>query len=105
MHHIHWTGSEKKIARRAFEEALEARFAKLIAAFKAKAAAVATPADMWDVGDFLREQRREIDQTFDYRYSQLPLVFGRLVRTGELDEARLSGLSEEKLEIIRRIAS
>ena len=34
MHHIHWTGTEKKIARRAFEEALEARLAKLMAISK-----------------------------------------------------------------------
>jgi Photoprotection regulator fluorescence recovery protein len=105
MQHLPWTGSEKKIARRAFEEALEARLAKLMADFKARAAAVARPAEMWDVEQYLREQRQEIDQLFDYRYSQLPLVFGRLIRSGELNEERLSGLSEEKLEIVRRIAS
>ena len=60
---------------------------------------------MWDVEEYLREQRQEIDQIFDYRYSQLLLVFGRLIRSGELNERRLSGLSEEKLEIVRRIAS
>ncbi|WP_308163289.1 hypothetical protein [Bradyrhizobium sp. SRL28] len=47
------------------------------------------------------QQRREIDETFDYRYSQLPLVFARLIREGHLDESLLSGLSEEKREIIR----
>jgi hypothetical protein len=73
--------------------------------FKAKAATVTRPVEMWDVEEYLREQRQEIDQIFDYRYSQLLLVFGRLIRSGELNERRLSGLSEEKLEIVRRIAS
>jgi hypothetical protein len=50
-------------------------------------------------------QRDEIDQMFDYRYSQLPLVFAQLIRNGYLDEAELSGLAEEKLDLIRRMLS
>jgi hypothetical protein len=50
---------------------------------------------------YLRQQRKEIDETFDYRYSQLPFVFARLIRQGHLDESLLVGLSEEKREIIR----
>jgi len=42
---------------------------------------------------------------FDYRYSQLPLAFARLVREGHLDETRLAGLSEEKREIVRSFLS
>ena len=49
--------------------------------------------------------RREIDETFDYRYSQLPSVFAQLIREGHLDESRLAGLSEDKLADIRRILS
>lgn len=64
-----------------------------------------TPSEMWAVEDHLRQQRREIDELFDYRYSQLPLVLARLVWEGHLDEAQLSGLAEEKLEIIRRFLS
>lgn len=97
-----WSNAEKKIARRVFDEALEAVLASTMAEFKAKAAAAATPEDMWSVENFLREQRREIDQTFDYRYSQLIFVFGRLILDGRLNEGRLSGLSEDKLEEIRR---
>ena len=100
-----WTNAEKKIARRAFEAALEAVLAGVMAEFKAKAAAATTPDDMWSVERFLRERRREIDETFDYRYSQLPVVFGRLILEGHLDEARLTGLSEDKLEEICRYVS
>jgi hypothetical protein len=62
---------------------------------------VATPSEMWAIEDHLRQQRRKIDEIFDYRYSQLPLVFARFIGEGHLDDAQLSGLSEEKLEIIR----
>jgi hypothetical protein len=41
---------------------------------------------------------------YDYRYSQLISVFGRLIREGRLTEAHLEGLSQDKLEFIRRIA-
>jgi hypothetical protein len=105
MSDLKWTGSEKKVARRVFEEALDARLAKLLADFKARAAAATTPEEIWAIEDYVREQRKEIEQTFDYRYSQLPWVFGRLIRSGEVDEQQLSGLSEDKLEFIRRSAA
>src|SRR5437764_666977 len=101
MHDLRWSTAEKKIARGAFEEALALALAGALAEFKAKAAAAVTSSDMWAVEDYLRSRRREIDETFDYRYSQLPVVFARLILGGQLDAARLKGLSEEKLEIIR----
>ena len=79
--------------------------AKVIAEFKTRASAATTPSDLWEIEDYLGQQRRKIDEMFDYRYSQLPLVFTRLIREGHLDESSLSGLSEEKLEIIRSYLS
>ena len=60
---------------------------------------------MWSIQEHLHGKRREIDEKYDYRYSQLPLVFGQLLREGRVQEVQLSGLSEEKLSYIRRIAS
>jgi hypothetical protein len=105
MSDIGWSVSEKKLARSAFEDALEAALAKILADFKAKAAAVTKASDLWPIEDYLRRRRREIDELFDYRYSQLLFVFARLIHEGYLDEARLSGLSEEKRAIIRRVLS
>jgi photoprotection regulator FRP-like protein len=105
MRDLKWSASEKKIAHRVYEAACESMLATVVADFKAKAAAVATPSEMWAIEDHLHQQRRKIDEIFDYRYSQLPLVFARLIGEGHLDEAQLSGLSEEKLEIIRRFLS
>ncbi|MBX3501633.1 MAG: hypothetical protein KF889_19500 [Alphaproteobacteria bacterium] len=103
MRDLAWSAAEKKVARRAYDHALESALAALLAEFKAKAAAVAAPQDMWALEGYLRERRQHIDDLFDYRYSQLILVFARLIREGHLDEARLNGLSEEKREMIRRI--
>lgn len=100
-----WTGAEKKIARRAFDAALERALASTMAEFKSKAAAAVSPPDMWAVENFLRDRRREIDRIFDYRYSQLLLVFPQLIRRNYLDESQLAGLSEDKLEEIRHYLS
>jgi hypothetical protein len=105
VHDLRWSPSEKKVARSAFEAALESALAKAMAEFKRRAEAATTPSEMWEIESYLRQQRREIDETFDYRYSQLPIVFARLIQAGHLDENRLGGLSEEKLEIIRSYLS
>lgn len=105
MSDLRWSTAEKKIARQAYDEALEAALSKAMAEFKARATAAATPGDMWDVEVFLRETRREIDRTFDYRYSQLLSVFALLIRQGHMEEAALSGLSEDKRAMVRHILS
>jgi Photoprotection regulator fluorescence recovery protein len=100
-----WSNAEKKIARRAYEAARQAVLAGAMAEFKAKAVAATTADDMWSVGDELRQRRRELQELLDYRYSQLPMVFGRLIFDGYLDEQQLSGLAEDKLAEIRRYVS
>jgi hypothetical protein len=100
-----WSASEKKIARRAFDAALERALEKVVADFKARAATATTPAEVWDIGDELYKTRREIDRTFDYRYSQLPFVFARLILDGLLEPEQLAGLSEEKIEGIGKLVA
>jgi hypothetical protein len=75
-----WSSSEKGIARRVFEAALARELAEAIAEFKARAAAVASPEEMWALEEFLSHTRREIEAKYDYRYSQLDIVFGKLLR-------------------------
>ena len=103
MRDLQWSAAEKRIARRAFDAALGKALTGILATFKAKAAAAASPSDMWAVEDYLRQRRREIDDVFDYRYSRLVLVLARLIRDGHLDEAQLAGLGEDKLAAIRRL--
>src|SRR5215216_5339340 len=100
-----WSPSEKKVARNAYDAALKVALDKTMAEFKSKVHAAATPSEMWEVEDFLGQQRRKIDQLFDYRYSQLIVVFAGLIRQGYLDENLLVGLSEDKRQTIRKYAS
>jgi hypothetical protein len=102
---LKWSESEKKVARRAFEAALAVELAGILAEFKAKTVAVTGPDDMWSIEEYLRRKRREIDQKYDYRYSQLLGVFGTLLREGRIQEAQLLGIAEEKLACMRRIAA
>lgn len=102
---LKWSPSEKKVARAAFDKALEVALGKTLAEFKKKASDAATFSDMWEIEDHLRQQRRNLEQMFDYRYSQLIVVFGGLIRKGYLDEKLLAGLSQDKREEIDRFLS
>lgn len=105
MEHIHWSPSEKRLARAVFERAAEQEAAELLADFKAKAAAAERIEDLWRFRFDLERSEREFQRKYDYRYSQLLFVFGRLMGEGRLSESELSALSEEKLALIRRIGS
>ncbi|MGN6827762.1 hypothetical protein [Paucibacter sp. M5-1] len=100
-----WSRSEKKIARRVFDAALHRELAAVLQTFKAMAASASDPESMWSTEEFLSKSRREIDSKYDYRYSQLHAVFGRLLREGRISEEDLSGLSESKMNVILRIAA
>ena len=52
----------------------------MMAKFKEKAARAEKPDDMWAIEEWLAHQRREIDTKYDFRYSQLVIVFGKLLR-------------------------
>jgi len=100
-----WSTSEKKIARRVFDAALHRELEEVMQAFKSKAANAVEPGDMWSTEEFLTKSRYAIDKKYDYRYSQLEFVFGHLLREGRITEEELSGLSEDKLQHIVRIAT
>ena len=102
---LKWSDSERKLARRVFQAAASAELQEIIAEFKRRVAAVGTPEEMWELEDYLRRRRTEIDRKYDYRCSQLILVFGFLLREKRIREFELAGLSEDELEGIRRVAS
>ncbi len=96
-----WTNGEKKVARRAFDAAVQRELAQLVAEFKAKAERTKDVEALWEIRDWLDRRQREIDADFDFRYSQLLLVFARLIRAGKMKPDDLTGLSEQKLSVIR----
>ncbi len=101
----HWSPEEKKIAHRAFDAALQREIAAVLAELKERAASAAGADDIWSIEQFLVTRRREIDAKYDFRYSQLTMVFGRLMRDGWLSEQDLVGISETKLSSIRFLAT
>ena len=103
MFDFKWSPPEKKMAREAYEGAWDVAIGKLLAEFKTRANAAASASDMWAVEAWLREQRKDIGEMFDYRYSQLPLVFAWAIREKHMDIECLAGLSEDKLKRIRSL--
>ena len=67
VYNLKWSESEKELSRRLFEAALEAELAEVMANFKAKAAAAATPEEMWAIQGYLSHKQREIEEKYDYR--------------------------------------
>ena len=98
-----WSASEKKIARRVFDSALQRELGEILTEFKLRAARARPPADMWDVESYLHRARRDLDRKYDFRFSMLESVLGRLLLEERITEEDLVGLAAEKLETIRAI--
>jgi hypothetical protein len=105
MPDLRWSPAEKAIARQAFEDALGRESQAVIDEVKKRVNEMEVTSELWELERYLGERRKQIDQTFDYRYSVLPLVFGNLIREGRLREEELHGLGEDKLACIRRLAA
>ncbi|HWY03331.1 MAG TPA: hypothetical protein VNX60_06660 [Candidatus Acidoferrum sp.] len=99
-----WSRSEKVIARTAFDAALGRELHEVIQQAKKMASQIQQSSDLWDLEHYLTERRKEIDRKYDYRYSQLTHVFGRLLYEKRLPEEELRGLREDKLKPIRSLA-
>jgi hypothetical protein len=98
---LRWSDAEKKIARRVYEKALQQELDGVIHKVKEMARDIKEPSDLWKMEDYLTRRRKDIDSTYDYRYSQLPIVFAQLVRKGQIRVEDLQGLGEEKLAYVR----
>ena len=97
-----WSPTEKDIARKAFDLALQRELRSVVLEAKSKAAEIQEPSALWELEQYLTQRRQEIDRMFDYRYSVLPLVFANLLSSGRLGEEELRGLGEDKLACIHR---
>jgi hypothetical protein len=105
MFDFKWSHAEKVIARQAFDLALRNELQATIREAKDRAAKISEPIELWELEDWLAERRQDINRSYDYRYSVLPIVFGHLIRDGRLKKEDLKGLHPEKLEQITRSAS
>ena len=99
-----WSRSEKAVARIAFDAALKRELQDVMRKTKQMANQIKESADVWELEHYLTERRKEIDRKYDYRYSQLTQVFGRLLYEKRLGEEELGGLREDKLKSILSFA-
>jgi Photoprotection regulator fluorescence recovery protein len=98
-----WSRSEKIVARKAFDTALGRELHEVIQEAKKMASQIQHSSDLWDLEHYLTQRRQEIDRKYDYRYSQLTHVFGKLLYEKRLHEEELRGLREDKLNSIRSV--
>ena len=99
-----WSRSEKALAREAFDAALGRELHEVIQETQKMASQIQQSSDLWELEHYLTQRRKEIDRKYDYRYSRLTHVFGRLLHEGRLREEELRGLREDKLNSIRSLA-
>ena len=99
-----WSKSEKAIARAVFDAALKRELQDVMQETKQRANQIKEPADVWELEHYLTERRKEINHKYDYRYSQLTHVCGKLLYEGRISEEDLSGLRDDKLKSIRSLA-
>ena len=99
-----WSRSEKAVARQAFDAALKRELHQLMQEAKEISGQINQPSDLWDLQEYLTQRRKEIDRKYDYRYSHLTQVFGRLLHETRVSEEELRGFSEDKLRTIRSLA-
>jgi len=101
---VKWDPKEKKVARAAFDKAYQREMEEIKIALYDQIAKLKDDETVWPIHNYLSERRSIIDNKYDYRYSQLLLVFGRLLKEGYLKEEDLFGLSDDKLNLIKSLS-
>ena len=99
-----WSRSEKTIARRVFDAALTRELQAVMQDAKQKANQIKEPADVWELERYLTQRRKDIDRRYDFRFSRLTQLFGRLLSERRIHEQELHGLREDKMKAIRSCA-
>ncbi len=100
-----WNDTEKKLAHQIFDIALTRELNLRLQVIKEKAKEATKFEDLWDIEEYLQKSRKEIDNKYDFRYSQLLLVFAVLLREGKIAIEELNGLGQSKIDKIRTIAN
>ena len=104
IYDLKWSSDEKKVARKAFDNAYQREMDDIKSLLLNKVSQIKSNADIWAIEDFLSAKRKVIDSKYDYRYSQLIIVFSRLLSEGYLREEEISELAEEKRELIKKLS-
>lgn len=60
--------------------------------------------DLWELEHHLTKRRKEIDRKYEFRYSRLTDILGKLLHENRLNAEDLRGLGNEKMQAIRAFA-
>ena len=99
-----WSPIEKKIARTAFDKAYKNEMNEIKNELEKKLQDLKDLQKIWSIHNYLSKRRKEIDRKYDYRYSVLIIVFGRLLSEGYIEEKDLEGLSIDKINAIKSLS-
>ena len=100
-----WSATEKKVARRAFEQAYRKQCDAIRSQLQKMIAKGSEPPDIWAIHDYLSKERKRTDEIFDRRYSVMIEVLSILLRQGWVKKSDLAGLSPDKIEKIQHLAN
>jgi hypothetical protein len=104
IYDLKWSNEEKKVARKVFDNAYQREMDEIKSLLLNKVSQMKTNSELWAIEDFLSEKRKVVDSKYDYRYSQIILVFSRLLCEGYLSEEDISELAEEKRDLIKKLS-
>jgi hypothetical protein len=99
-----WSPTEKKIARAAFDLAYDREMEEIKNTLREKIKQLESNENVWQLENYLSNRRKIINRKYDYRYSMLILVFGKLLEEGYLLEADIVELSDDKIKAIKNVS-
>jgi hypothetical protein len=102
IYDFHWSPSEKKIACTAYNLVYAREMKEIRKEVLQRIQNMGRDEDVWSLKDFLHSHRREMNYRYNYRYSILILTFFKLINRGYLSLEDLPGLSQEKLDALKR---
>lgn len=100
-----WSRSERTIARKVFDAALNHELQEVMQEAKRMASQIKEPADVWGLERFLTQRRKDIDRKYEFRSSRLTRVLGMLLSEHRIREEELRRLHEDKVKAIRTCAA
>ena len=97
---VTWSRTEKAVARRAYDAALERELREVMEDARQRASRMRQPSDVWKLEQYLTQRRKEIDRKYQFRASHLTQVLGELLHEKRISERELRGLHEDKMKSV-----
>jgi hypothetical protein len=100
-----WSKPEKEIARRIFDTAYTRECTAIVDEVRKRTTEIHGPNGLWSIQSYLAEKRKSMNWKYEYAYHVFIDLFARLLREGWITIEELSGLSGEKIEAIKELAT